>query len=138
MFRLGRHYGTQLCCIFCPATKALGCGNLADFTEDNTNYFIDNLPATLYEDTIPLEEVPPLARTHGFDHRMLLVDFMHSDLQGVGVWLLANALVEMVEEGKFGYSFGPWKLKMLRGLAVAFRKFLRYTHVNGIRHLMYL
>ena len=79
-----------------------------------------------------------MARTHGFDHRMLLVDFMHSDLQGVGVWLLANALVEMVEEGKFGYSFGPWKLKMLRGLAVAFRKFLRYTHVNGIRHLMYL
>ena len=40
-------------------------------------------------------KVPPLARHAGFHLSMLHVDFMHSDLLGVGGWLLATALYEM-------------------------------------------
>ena len=36
-------------------------------------------------------KVPPLARHAGFHLSMLHVDFMHSDLLGVGGWLLATA-----------------------------------------------
>ena len=65
---------------------------------------------------------------------MLHVDFMHSDLLGVGGWLLATALYEMAVEGAFGHFLGQWKVRLNIALFHAYQRFDDYCKQNGIMH----
>ncbi len=135
VFRFGRHYGAARCCHFCLCSKRLGPGNFANFTSAGIAWSEHNRTTTLdYMGTFPPGAVPHLARTWGFHLHMLLVDFMHSDLQGVGCWLLANALLEMAEEGRFGLHAGPWKTRLSKALSVAYRSFAAFCKGHFLDH----
>ena len=62
---------------------------------------------------------------------MLMVDFMHSDL---GPWIVANVLLELVEEGHFGNFVGDWKSRNNFALRVAWLKFKEWAKNVNIQH----
>ncbi len=83
--------------------KSYGLGNCADFSVVGVAWFEEHaMTSNDYMATLPAAGPPFLPRTYGFDLRMLLVDFMHSDMLGVGGWLLANALLDMAKVGRVG------------------------------------
>jgi hypothetical protein len=85
-FHHGSHYGKDQCCHLCGCRKSQrGVGNFANFTAAGVEWFIAHMESTQqflagFGDHCL---VPHLARHKGFSVFMWLVDFMHSDLQGV-------------------------------------------------------
>ena len=75
-----------------------------------------------------------MARVFGFCLATLLVDFMHSDLQGISSWIFANALYELIERGAFGEHVGSWSVRFQRGLDQAYHDFQTYCREQGASH----
>ena len=134
IFRLPQSYMNTSCCHFCHATKEIGIGNFADFTSAGLIWFEANCRSTVDYIMSCGADLPSLARTVGFHLTMLLVDFMHSDLQGFGAWILANALFQMAEEGMFGIFAGPRDTRFKHALAQAYKLFIDYCRVHAIEH----
>ena len=59
---------------------------------------------------------------------------MHSYLQGVGGWIFANAIYELVDAGAFGTHAGEWKVRIQKGLDCAYKTFLTDCHTQGVEH----
>jgi hypothetical protein len=57
-----------------------------------------------------------------------------SILAGVGGWLLANALTEFAEAGRFGVFAGEWKVRRNLALAHAYKMFREHCSAKGIEH----
>ena len=132
---LGRHYGSFMCCTYCDCRKLPGPGNFADFSSAGVAWFEEHAtPSDAFMASLPAAGPPFLPRTYGFDLRMLLVDFMHSDLLGVGGWLLANAMLDLATTGRFGTFAGPRKEKMEQALLSAYNLFVRFTKDHNITH----
>ena len=132
---LGRHYGSAMCCTYCDCRKVYGLGNFADFSVAGVAWFEEHaITSNDYMATLPAAGPPFLPRTYGFDLRMLLVDFMHSDMLGVGGWLLANALLDMAKAGRFGDYVGNQKSRLEQALSTAYGLFVKFAKDNGITH----
>ena len=89
-------------CTYCDCRKSYGLGNFADVSDVGVAWFEEHATTpSEYMATLPAVGPPLLPRTYGFDLRMLHVDIMHSDMLGVGGWLVANTLLEMAKVGRF-------------------------------------
>ena len=109
-------------CTYGDCRKLYGLGNFADFSAAGVAWLEEHaITSNDYMAALPAAGPPFLPRTYGFDLRMLLVDFMHSDVLGVGGWLLANALLDMAK----GRAF--WRLCWYSQVAI------RASFVNCVR-----
>ena len=83
------------------AESRMGSATFADFSVAGVAWFEEHaMTSSDYMATLPVVGRPLLPRTYGFDLRMLLVDFTHSDMMGVGGWLLAHVLIVMAKVGR--------------------------------------
>jgi len=122
-------YNKNSCCHLCACSKAMvGPGNFANFSDAGIEWFVQNM--TTEEHFFAMfdtpGDVPHLARLTGFRLMMWLVDFMHSDLQGVGQWLLGNSLYIFAQQGRFGRFAGQWKIRINLALSHAYQAFKKH------------
>ena len=121
-FKLQQHYNAMDCCHLCFATKGSGVFNFARFHPDAYGQRPRRTTQAYTQSFLP-GQPPALSQIIGFCILMLLVDFMHSDHQGVSSWTSANCLLELCLEGVFGTHAGDWQTRTNRSLRRAWLSF---------------
>ena len=127
---LPQWYGKLFCCHLCRAIKKFG---LTSFVNCFTDAGIETRTSDEYLNNFDM--LPALAQILGFHLTMALGDYMHIVNLGILQVVLASVLLEVCQEGAFGFtSISRKDIRLGLQLRRAFQVFSHWTKENFIEH----